>query len=402
MKTVSVVIPNYNNAQYLGSAIQSILQQTFTDYEIIVVDDGSTDNSKDVVSAFGDKVRYFWQENKGLGGARNTGILASNAEFIGLLDADDEWKPTYLERMVSLVQRRSDAAVYFCAAQGMDAAGKDLPQIFGRFIPSDSIYQTLLRANFIIPSTVILRRRAVLEAGLFEEKNRNLHGCEDWDLWLRLCPSHQFVGTRERLVRYRLHANTFSANPSHMQGAVKTVIEKNFGLDDGTYENWSGEKRRAFGGMHRYRALTSVQKQGNWEIATEAMRKAINIDPTLAVDLDLFYELGLGQRSLGHRTILQMHEIQKNGFQLAKLINDAFNTPDLVSIRQRSLGTAFYALGLVSYNFGTRSLSRKYFAKALYYRPDLIFNARLLGNFLRAFISKEGVRKIKKLVGRPS
>ncbi len=170
MKTVSVVIPNYNNAHYLGRAIQSILHQTFTDYEIIVVDDGSTDNSKDVVGAFGDKVRYIWQENKGLGGARNTGILASNAEFIGLLDADDEWKPTYLERMISLVQRLSDAAVYFCAAQGMDAAGKDLPQIFGRFIPSDSIYQTLLRANFIIPSTVTLRRVAILEAGLFEEK----------------------------------------------------------------------------------------------------------------------------------------------------------------------------------------------------------------------------------------
>ncbi len=182
-----------------------------------------------------------------------------------------------------------------------------------------------------------------------------------------------------------------------MQGAVKTVIEKNFGVDDGRYETWSGEKRRAFGGVHRYCALTSVQKQGNWEIATEAMRKAINIDPTLAIDLDLFYELGLG-----YRAISPLHEIQKNGFQLSKLINAAFNTPDLVSIRRRALGTAFFALGLISYNFGTRPLSRKYFARALYYRPDLIFNARLLGNFLRTFISKEGVRKIKKLVGRPS
>ena len=121
MNKVSVIIPNYNNAHYLGKAIQSVLRQSFKDYEIIVVDDGSTDNSKDVVSTFGDKVRYIWQENKGLGGARNTGINASNTEFIGLLDADDEWKPFYLEKMMSLVQRHPDAAVYYSAARGMDA-----------------------------------------------------------------------------------------------------------------------------------------------------------------------------------------------------------------------------------------------------------------------------------------
>ena len=121
---VSVIIPNYNNAHYLKKRYTKYSNQTFTDYEIIVVDDGSTDNSKEVVDAFGDKVRYIWQENKGLGGARNTGIRASNAEFVGLLDADDEWRPDYLEKMMLLVHNILKRCVYYSGAQGMDASGK--------------------------------------------------------------------------------------------------------------------------------------------------------------------------------------------------------------------------------------------------------------------------------------
>ena len=378
MKAVSVIIPNYNNAHYLERAIQSILNQTYTDYEIIVVDDGSTDNSRDVVGKFGEKVRYIWQENKGLGGARNTGILASDTELIGLLDADDEWRPTFLEKMMALVQSRPDAVVYFSGAQGMDSEGNDLPQFFGRKITTNEIYDDFLRANFIIPSTVLFRRAVVVAAGLFEEKNRGLHGCEDWDLWLRLAPSHPFAGTAESLTRYRLHTQAFSANPGHMQNAAQTVIEKNFGLDDGNYADWSAEKRRAFGGVYRYRALSAVQKQGDWDTAIESLQKAIMIDPTLSDDLDLFYELAFGTQSSGYRETAFGLRLDENATQITNVLTKVFNerTP-LSPLHRRTSGTASYAIGLVAYNIARWDLSRKYLFRAIALSPRLLLNTKV-------------------------
>lgn len=401
MNKVSVIIPNYNNAHYLGNAIQSVLRQSFTDYEIIVVDDGSTDNSKDVVSTFGNKVRYIWQENKGLGGARNTGINASNTEFIGLLDADDEWKPIYLEKMISLVESHPDAAVYYSAASGMDATGKELPKVFGRMIPPNNTYQNLLRANFIIPSTVLLRRSAVTKAGLFDERNRGLHGCEDWDLWLRLCPSHQFAGTPEPLVRYRLHANTFSANPAHMQDAVKTVIEKNFGIDDSKYADWPEQKRRAFGGVYRYKALTSIQKQGNWEIATESLCKAFEIDPTLATDLDLFYELAFGTQNPGYKDSIHDFNLQQNAKLIIRMLVKVFDkNSKLKSSRRKSLGIASYAIGLVAYNTSQRKLSKQFLTKALIFSPKLLLERRVIATLIKSYLNPLWVDRLKRLTNK--
>jgi len=387
LKTVSVIIPNYNNAHYLGSAIQSILDQTFTDYEIIVIDDGSKDNSREVVEGFGDKVRYIWQENKGLGGARNTGILASTSEFIGLLDADDEWKPNYLEKMMFLVAQHSNAAVYYSGAQGMDASGNNLPQFFGRKIGTNDVYQNLLRANFIIPSTVILRRSVILEAGLFEEKNRDLHGCEDTDLWLRLAPSHPFAGTAESLVRYRLHAQTFSANPAHMQDAAKTVIEKNFGLDDGKYTDWSAEKRRAFGGVYRYHALSYIHKQGNWEAAAESLSRAFEIDPTLVADLDLFYELAFGMQPPGYRDTTHRLELEQNAGRIMRMLSNIFDKgTGFEFLSKKAFGTANYAMGLVAYNSNRKDLSGRFLFRALGFSPGFLLDNKLVFTLMKSYL----------------
>lgn len=394
---ISVIIPNYNNAHYLENAIQSILNQTFSDYEIIVVDDGSTDNSREVVATFGNKVRYIWQENKGLGGARNTGILASTAEFIGLLDADDEWQPEYLEKMMLLVQNYPDAAVYYSAAQGMDSSGNDLPQIFGRKITSDEIYQDFLRANFIIPSTVIFRRAVILGIGLFEEKNRDLHGCEDWDLWLRLAPSHQFAGTAEPLVRYRLHAQTFSANPLHMQKAARTVIEKKFGKDDGNYADWSSEKKRAFGGMYRYRALSYVQKQGNWDAATESLQKAFEIDPGLASDLDLFYELVFGTQPSGYRDTAHGLNAEQNARLIIKMLANVFSEkPSIKSLQGKIFGTANYAIGLAAYNLNQRDLSRRSLFRALVFSPKLLMERKAVFTLIKSLVPSSWRDRFKR------
>lgn len=394
---VSVIIPNYNQSQYVGSAINSVLNQTYTYYEIIVVDDGSTDNSREVLSKFDNKIRYIWQENKGLAGARNTGIQAARGEYIGLLDADDEWLPTYLEEMVSFADNNPESSVYYCRAQAMDADGKDLPQIFGGpVLPPEQTRHALLRANFIIPTTILMHRQAITQAGLFDQ---NLRSCEDWDLWLRLLPTHQIIGKNDILVKYRIHGTSLSTDPTAMQKATKLVVEKHFGQDDGMWNTWTLEKRRAYGGAYRYYVLTSIQKQSDWETGAKYLHKALQIDPSLATDLDLFYDIALGNQPPGFRGTVQHLSLDDNAEKIELLLTSIFPSKksDFKYLRRETYGTAYFAIGLVAYNYDDRSLSRKYISKAIYYQPRLLFDPRSFNTFFKSYLSKSALNWLKQV-----
>lgn len=399
MTRVTVIIPNYNQSHYVGDAIRSVLNQTYRDFEIIVVDDGSTDNSREVVAQFGDRVRYIWQENKGLAGARNTGIHAAQGKLIGLLDADDEWLPRYLENMLLLVDRFPNAAVYYCSAQGIDAEGNDLPQVFGR--PSrqlKSLYQMVLRANFLIPSTILMCRPIILNAGLFDQ---SLRSCEDWDLWLRILPNHEIVGTNECLVRYRIHGSSLSTDPVGMQNATRLVIRKHFGVDDGKFETWSQDKRRAYGGVYRYHVLTSIQRQSDWQAGAAYMRKALLTDPTLAVDLDLFYEFVFGTQTPGYRDTAYCLDLDRNAELIMNMLANVFDAveyPALESLRRKAFGTANYAIGIVAYNTHRRDLCSRYLSQALAFSPKLFLDRRIVITLIKSCLHPSMVKLLKRLV----
>jgi glycosyltransferase involved in cell wall biosynthesis len=394
MKSVSVIIPDYNQAHYLSNAITSVLRQSYPAHEIIVVDDGSTDESREVINQFGDNVRYIRQENQGLAGARNTGIQASAGELIGLLDADDEWAPDYLEAMLPLADEHPDVPVFYCMAHCMDMNGIDLPQfVGGPPVSPDWIYQVLLRQNFIIPSTVLFRRKPILEAGMFDA---SLRSCEDWDLWLRLLPSRKLVGSSRSLVRYRVHGSSLSTNVKGMHDATKKVIEKHFGSDEGDMSFWSAEKRRAYGGMYRYQTITFIQRQNNWEAALASFRIALEIDPSLASDLSFFYDLALGTQPVGYRDRGELPGFETNALQLENAVHVTIGAKELKPLRLRVLAMCYFALGLASYNLDKRARSRSYFLKAVLHHPGLIFDTRISGNFLKSFFPKQYIERLKK------
>jgi glycosyltransferase involved in cell wall biosynthesis len=396
---VSVIIPSYNSAQFLGTSIQSVLGQTFKNYEVIVVDDGSSDNCWEAVARFGDTVKYIRQENQGLAGARNTGIRAARGELIGLLDADDEWCPDYLEQMINLSEKYPFASVFYCMAQCMDVDGRNLPQnVGGPPVAPDLLYQKLLRANFIIPSTVTFRRKLIVDAGYFDS---NLRSCEDWDLWLRILPTETIVGDSQSLVHYRVHGNSLSANVSGMHDAAKRVIEKHFGPDDGQVTSWSFEKRRAYGGIYRYYLLTSVQRQNNWRESSLYLRKALEMDPTLAGDLDMFYELALGSQPTGYRVTIEPFDLSQNALEIEKLLHQVFSKPvHQPSLQRLAYGTANFALGLIAYNINCRKLCRRFLLKALFFRPNLLFNYHVVGNLIKSFLSKSFMEKMKSFLSK--
>ena len=399
---VSVIIPTYNQAGYVGEAIRSVQLQTYNNYEIIVIDDGSTDNCREVVAAFGNSVRYIWQENQGLGGARNTGIRAANGEFVGLLDADDQWLPEYMEKMVRLTEEYPEAAVYHSSARGIDVEGRELPQLFSEPVPPGMTRSVLLRLNYLIPSTVMLRRSIVLSAGLFDQTRRSIHGCEDWDLWLRIVREHDIVGTSECLVRYRLHDNSLSANPAGMQQAARTVMEKHFGPDDGQWQSWSDEKRTAFGAVYRYNMLTSVQRQNDWQAAAHYLRRMLQIDPTLAKNIGLFYDLAMGNQPPGYRGTHSRYglDLESNAVRIDSILSDVFCSPihpELKTLKRGVYGTAHYAIGLLAYHTEQLSLGRRYFSSALWYRPELWRDRSFSGNLVKTFAGRKGLTWLRGL-----
>lgn len=197
--TVSVVIPTYNRAHFLGAAVASVRAQTYPCLEILVVDDGSTDDTAQVVAALGEGIRYVRQVNAGPGVARNTGIQAARGDFVAFLDTDDRWLPEKIARQVAVLQREPDVALVGADMAIEDEHGavqvpsnferRGLKRLFtgldGRAVPDAP--RRLLALNFINTSTVLARRQVLLDLRGFDPRLR--YG-EDLELWLRIAARH--------------------------------------------------------------------------------------------------------------------------------------------------------------------------------------------------------------------
>jgi GT2 family glycosyltransferase len=205
---VSVVIPTYNRAQYIAETIESVLAQTWRQREIIVIDDGSMDNTAAVVSQFGGEVRYIRQPNSERSVARNHGLKLAQGEFIAFLDSDDCWHPGALAAMVETLRRDPALAL---VTVGCDVV-TDNGEVVQRFLPGggaagilSGAFPQLLRSNIIgSPSAALLRRRSLDAVGHFEEDPKVI-GVEDWELWARLAFHSPLFCLPRQLVRYRRH-----------------------------------------------------------------------------------------------------------------------------------------------------------------------------------------------------
>jgi glycosyltransferase involved in cell wall biosynthesis len=234
-------------------ALKSILAQTFSDWEAIIVDDGSTDDTARVASQFSDpRFRYIYQENRGLSGARNTGIRAAVSETIALLDSDDVWESIFLEKTINWLGQHPEAAGVYCGYHYIDSQGQLVGRPSIRVVPPDSFRRVLInKGNWLAPCAVVFRKRLAEEVGLFDESMRAV---EDTDLWIRLSVSHPFVGLPEALVRYRRHSANMTKNPKHMVTAARQLTEKLYGLTEGDAGSWSTPKKLAYAGLFAYAA----------------------------------------------------------------------------------------------------------------------------------------------------
>lgn len=224
---VSIIMPAYRVSHYIPEALKSVFAQTFTDYELIVVNDGSPDTEQleEALAPYRDRIIYIKQENRGCAAARNTAIRASSGKFIALLDGDDEWRPDYLS--VQIANLEADPTLDMLYPDALifgetKEAGKRFMQCF----PSkgEVTLESLIRAKCNVMICATIRRDAIVRAGLFDE---DLGSSEDFDLWLRILEQGGRIGYhRIILARYRRRPESLSANPIGMYRHVVMVLDR--------------------------------------------------------------------------------------------------------------------------------------------------------------------------------
>ncbi|MGB7490221.1 MAG: glycosyltransferase family A protein, partial [Thermoanaerobaculia bacterium] len=193
---VSVVIPTFDRASVLARAVDSVVAQTHSPAEVIVVDDGSTDDTAELVERRFPSVRLLRQENRGVSAARNRGIEASGGEWIALLDSDDEWRPSKLERQMSGLEERPELRVCHTdeiwIRQGRRVNPRQIHAKHGGWI-----FEHCLPLCAMSPSSILIHRSIFEVVGMFDEE---LPACEDYDLWLRICSRYPVLYVDEPLV----------------------------------------------------------------------------------------------------------------------------------------------------------------------------------------------------------
>lgn len=234
MPNVSIIIPMYNAEKYIKEAIDSVLKQTYKDFEIIVIDDGSTDNTKSKLLDYGSQIKYIYQENAGPAVARNRGIKEAKGEYIAFLDADDIWMPEKLERQIRKLKNNSEFGVIHTDRLRLEPDGSVKPN--EKIVPEGFIFEELLRNNFIICSSVLVKKECFNEVGLFDEDRKNR--AEDYDMWLRISRKYAISFIAEPLIKYRVNMNGYNrSNIKAMYDSVKRVFLKSI-------EFYEGDKRQ--------------------------------------------------------------------------------------------------------------------------------------------------------------
>lgn len=208
----SVVIATYNRADLVTQTIESVLRQTEDSFEIIVVDDGSVDDTRQVLVAYEDRIRYFFQENRGMAGARNRGIQEARGEFVALLDSDDLWEPRYLEEVGKVFEEFPETGAVFVAEREIDAQGSRRPRVYskrtdGRWFTPLGMISTDTRVGSGRPPVV--RRSLLTEFGAYDE---GLCGAWDSELWIRLSFQVPMTIVPEPLVLRRKHDSNYSSD----------------------------------------------------------------------------------------------------------------------------------------------------------------------------------------------
>ena len=261
---LSLIIPTYNRAALLAETLQSGLRQTREPDEIIIVDDGSTDDTRQMVERFGARVRYHYQVNAGLAAARTMGMTLSSGDLLCFLDSDDLLLPGALKALEGALLAAPEAALAYCRSQTIDASGHVVEERWWKEDHVGDAWKHMIDGNFIRSTGCALIRRSSLEQ--VEPWDQEMRAIEDWDLWVRLAETAPFVRVDDALFQYRVHGTNMSGDQFRMHRQTFRLLRKH------RDRNRNHPERLAYLRAARARAREAVAREC-FRLAGEAQRE---------------------------------------------------------------------------------------------------------------------------------
>jgi glycosyltransferase involved in cell wall biosynthesis len=275
MPLISVIIPAYNSSKTIQQTIESVLNQTFTDFELLVIDDGSQDATLEVVKRISDqRLQIFSYPNAGVSVTRNRGLAKAVGEYISFLDADDLWTPDKLDAQLNALQANPQAAVAYSWTDYIDECDRFLYP--GSHITANGdVYAKLLLGDFLENgSNALVRRAALIDVGGFDE---SLVGPEDWELFLRLAANYHFVAVPHPQILYRLSTTSISFNLARQEAQCLRVLEQEFARAPASLAHL---KKQSLANLYQYllfRGLAGpLNRKMGWVAARCLVQAAIN------------------------------------------------------------------------------------------------------------------------------
>lgn len=386
---VSVIIPCFNHAHYLSEALLSVQNQAFSDWEAIVVDDGSEDETKQVTAHIADtRIRYIYQENKGLSAARNTGIKAARAEIIALLDADDIWREDYLEKVMAPLMNQPEVVAVYCGFQYIDEYGQEvgIPNI--KVVPPEEFDDHFSEyGNWLASSGVIFRKVFAEKEGYFDE---SLRAVEDADLWSKMSNHGLFVGIPLPLIGYRRHASNMSSDPQRMVLAHYKILERYHGPPQGDRSTWTARKKLRYTGYFRS-ASNRFLAFGDFEMSAYFFLRMQEITPEAGTEIGTWRSLARDHLPIELRNVPDAIEWQAaerdiEGL-LAELENMRSDSKTLDERYSKIAGTAFLALADEAFRAKHFGLAFKWMRKAASFDVKMLFTRPYWGAVSRGIDS---------------
>ncbi|MBD2778480.1 glycosyltransferase family 2 protein [Iningainema tapete] len=318
MPTVSVVIPAYNAMNYLPKTLESVLRQTFTDFEVLIIDDGSSDHIVEWAGELAPRVKLLTQANQGVSVARNTGIAHAQGKYIAFLDADDLWESTKLEKQVRCLEDKPTVGLVYTWTAFINQLDQPIGTIIVSHAEGNVWKQIVVRDMISTGSSPMIRRECFDTVGVFDPQ---LSIGEDREMWSRIAAHYPFAVVKEPLTLYRRHPYNTTKNTKKIAQELRRVIEKTFASAP---TELLYLRNQSYGWMNYFAAVSALLEENNYHDAIHFRRHAVLHYPQLRYTL-MYIRLSLSitvTRWFGSQVYEKARELSRT---LRRLIFPLFN-----------------------------------------------------------------------------
>jgi glycosyltransferase involved in cell wall biosynthesis len=395
---VSAIIPAHNHGAYIDATLASVLAQRYPHVELIVIDDGSTDDTAQRVAKLCGRVTYHRQANRGMAAARNRGIALAQGQLVSFLDDDDLWEPDYLATVVPLFARDPDIAAVYTGYKSLDATGQILPQGGTRVVASEDLYEELIGGGFFPACCLTVRRDVLAEVGGLDE---TLRGNDDWDLLLQLARDRRVIGVAEPLAIHREHAGGLSSDYEHMLSDSLRVVAKHFGPEAGPPAAWPEQRRRAYAGAYHWAAVGHLL-QGYMDLGSRRLNRAVQVYPPVAHRTSTWYDIACSYQSRGWRGHVSNLDLARSERLLDELMASIADPPNEPGRTRKAWRAAMeaagaQALGLLAYQQSELKAARRCFGRAVGLKPRLLFDRGLIARYVKSLFGARLLAAARRL-----